>query len=166
MLYIIPLAWRSVLNILYLFIFIFIFIHHSLHSVFIPKMADRLAFMLFGDQSIGTYAFLSGFYRETNQGILSKAFLNQAGEALRNEIESLGRLERSKLPVFKTLQQLNEKYHAEDLKHPGLDAALLCITQLAHYIECVYPLFFAFISLASYFCNCFSFCICILEQSN
>lgn len=113
----------------------FIFIHHSLVSVFIPNMADRLAFLLFGDQSISTYAFLSGFYRETHQGILTKAFLNQAGEALRKEIERLGRLERSKLPVFQTLQQLNEKYHAEDLKHPGLDAALLCITQLAHYIE-------------------------------
>ncbi|CAK7202988.1 Type I Iterative PKS [Sporothrix eucalyptigena] len=98
-------------------------------------MADRLAFLLFGDQSLDTYAFLSGFYREENQGILAKAFLNQAGEALLREIESLGRLERPKLPLFKTLQQLNERYHAQEKKHPGLDGALLCVTQLAHYID-------------------------------
>ena len=98
-------------------------------------MADRLAFLLFGDQSLDTYAFLSGFYREDSQGILAKAFLSQASEALLREIESLGRLERSKLPLFKTLQQLNERYHAQDMKHPGLDGALLCVTQLAHYIE-------------------------------
>ncbi|CAK7211744.1 Type I Iterative PKS [Sporothrix bragantina] len=98
-------------------------------------MADRLAFLLFGDQSLDTYAFLSGFYREEDHGILAKAFLNQAGEALLREIESLGRLDRSKLPLFKTLQQLNERYHAQDTKHPGLDGALLCVTQLAHYID-------------------------------
>ena len=63
------------------------------------------------------------------------AFLNQAGHALRNEIESLNKLERSRLPVFRTLQQLNERYFAQKLKHPGVDGALLCISQLAHYIE-------------------------------
>ncbi len=105
-------------------------------------MADRLAFLLFGDQSLDTYAFLAGFYRSGDQGILAKAFLNQAGEALYKEIESLGRVERAKLPLFKTLQQLNERYNAQALKHAALDGALLCITQLAHYIEYVFsPLF-------------------------
>lgn len=98
-------------------------------------MANRLAFLLFGDQSLDTYAFLSGFCRQENQGILAQAFLNQATEALRKEVEGLNRVERAKLPVFKTIQQLNERYHAQDIKHPGLDGALLCITQLAHYIE-------------------------------
>nr|ABD47522.2 polyketide synthase [Ophiostoma piceae] len=98
-------------------------------------MDDRLAFLLFGDQSLDTYGFLSGFYRQTDQGILARVFLSQTGEALRKEIETLGQLERAKLPVFKTLQQLNERYHSQDLKHPGLDGALLCVTQLAHYID-------------------------------
>ncbi len=98
-------------------------------------MADKLAFLLFGDQSLDTYGFLAGFYRQGDQSILSKAFLDQASEFLRREIESLNRLERSKLPAFQSLQQLNEKYHAQTVKHPGLDAALLAICQLAHYIE-------------------------------
>ncbi len=98
---------------------------------------DKLAFLLFGDQSLDTYGFLAGFYRQGNPGILAKAFLDQAAQALRKEIEGLGRLERARLPTFLSLQQLNEKYHNQGLKHPGVDAALLAITQLAHYIEYV-----------------------------
>lgn len=100
-------------------------------------MVGRLTYLLFGDQSLDTYTFLSGFYRTGGQGILARAFLDQANEALLREIETLGRLERSKLPCFKSLQQLNERYHAQEFKHPGLDGALLCVTQLAHYIEYV-----------------------------
>lgn len=145
-LYIRPPAWGSNIAscIPYLVSFAYnvpwVFIHRSLASFFPPNMADRLTFLLFGDQSLDTHAFLSGVYRARNQGILTKAFLHQAGDALRNEMETLGRLARSTLPEFQTLQQLNEKYHAQDRKHPGLDGALLCITQLAHYIECVYRL--------------------------
>ncbi len=98
-------------------------------------MADQLAFLLFGDQSLDTHGFLAGFYRQDNKSILAKAFLDQAGEALRKEVEALGKLPRSNLPTFKTLQQLNEKYHAQGIKNPGLDGALLCISQLAHYFE-------------------------------
>ncbi|KAL5929589.1 hypothetical protein ACKVWE_005336 [Pyricularia oryzae] len=99
------------------------------------KMADKLAFLLFGDQSLDTHGFLAEFYRHEDRGILAKAFLDQAAQALRKEIERLPRLERSRLPVFRTLQQLNERYHAQITKHSGLDGALLCVAQLAHYID-------------------------------
>ena len=98
-------------------------------------MADKLAFLLFGDQSLDTHAFLADFFRQEKQGLLAKAFLEQAAHALRREVESLRSVERSQLPIFRTLQQLNERYYAQSLKHPGLDGALLCISQLAHYIE-------------------------------
>ncbi|KAK4191184.1 hypothetical protein QBC35DRAFT_448468 [Podospora australis] len=99
-------------------------------------MADKLAFLLFGDQSLDTHGFLAEFFRQENQGILAKAFLEQAGHALRKEVdETLSRVERSRLPVFTTLKQLNERYYAQKLKHPGIDGALLCISQLAHYID-------------------------------
>jgi len=102
----------------------------------ITIMADnRLGFLLFGDQSLDTYGHIAGFYRQGNPSILAKAFLEQTGHALRKEVESLGRIERAKLPVFRTIQQLNERYRAQTLKHPGLDGALLCISQLSDYIE-------------------------------
>ncbi|ROV93783.1 hypothetical protein VSDG_07022 [Cytospora chrysosperma] len=100
-------------------------------------MADRLAFLLFGDQSSDTHGFLAEFFRQPERGILANAFLEQAGRALRKEIEALPRVERSKLPKFLSLQHLSERYHAQGLKHPGIDGALLCISQLAHYIEYV-----------------------------
>ena len=98
-------------------------------------MADKMAFLLFGDQSLDTHGFLAEFCRQGNPSILAKVFIERAGQALRDEIESLRKLERAKIPVFRTLQQLNERYHGQSIKHPGIDSALLCIAQLAHYIE-------------------------------
>jgi hypothetical protein len=100
-------------------------------------MADKLAFLLFGDQSTDTHGFLAEFFRQPERGILANAFLEQVRHALRREIEGLPKVERSKLPKFLTIQNLNERYHAQGLKHPGVDGALLCISQLAHYIEYV-----------------------------
>ncbi|ORY65292.1 polyketide synthase [Pseudomassariella vexata] len=98
-------------------------------------MADQMAFLLFGDQSLDTHSFLADFCRTGNPSVLSKTFLDQAGAALRDEIDKLPRIERQKVPVFKTLQQLNERYHAQSIKYPGIDSALLCVAQLAHYID-------------------------------
>ncbi|KAJ0355918.1 hypothetical protein COL154_001437 [Colletotrichum chrysophilum] len=98
-------------------------------------MADKMSYLLFGDQSLDTHGFLAEFCRSGNPSTLAKTFLEQAGQALREEIDGLGKLERSKLPTFLTLRQLNERYHAQSIKHPGIDSALLCITQLAHYID-------------------------------
>lgn len=100
-------------------------------------MADKLAFLLFGDQSTDTHGFLAEFFRQPERGILANAFLEQVRHALRVEIEGLPKVERSKLPKFLSIQNLNERYHAQGLKHPGVDGALLCISQLAHYIEYV-----------------------------
>ncbi|KAI1179145.1 polyketide synthase [Nemania sp. FL0916] len=98
-------------------------------------MADQLSFLLFGDQSLDTHGFLADFLRRGNPSVLSREFLTLAGEALRNEIEGLPRVERLKMPMFRTLAQLNEGYHGEKIKFPGIDSALLCIAQLAHYID-------------------------------
>ncbi|TPX15728.1 uncharacterized protein E0L32_000062 [Thyridium curvatum] len=98
-------------------------------------VADQLAFLLFGDQSLDTHGFLADLYRRGPQGVLAKAFLAQSCESLRKEIEGLPKLEREKLPKFQYLQQLNQRYHAQTIKHPGVSSALCCITQLAHYID-------------------------------
>lgn len=96
---------------------------------------QQLGFYLFGDQSLDTHAFLASYFLNPNKGTLAKAYLDQIGYAIRREIEQLPRTERSKLPEFLNLRQLNERYHAQSIKHPGIDGALLCISQLVHYIE-------------------------------
>ncbi|KAI1345073.1 polyketide synthase [Xylariaceae sp. FL0016] len=98
-------------------------------------MADQMAFLLFGDQSLDTHGFLADFFRRGSPSILSREFLRQASDALRDEIDRLPRVQRQRIPIFRTLQQLNESYHRQSLKSPGIDSALLCIAQLAHYID-------------------------------
>lgn len=98
-------------------------------------MATQMSFLLFGDQSLDTHGFLADFYRQGNPSVLSSEFLKRAGEALRIEVDSISQTRRHKIPLFRTLQDLNEKYHGQSLKYPAIDSALLCIAQLAHYIE-------------------------------
>ncbi|KAI0196979.1 polyketide synthase [Astrocystis sublimbata] len=98
-------------------------------------MASQSSFLLFGDQSLDTHGFLADFLKRRNPSYLSREFLRLAGDALRDEIENLPRFVRQKIPTFRTLAQLNEGYHGQKIKSPGIDSALLCITQLAHYIN-------------------------------
>jgi hypothetical protein len=97
--------------------------------------ATRPAFLLFGDQSLDSHVFLARFFRQEEKGELAKAFLRQAYHDLKTLVEDLPAVDRSKLPEFRSFQQLNERYQAWDLKHSGVDAALLTISQLAHYLE-------------------------------
>ncbi|KAB5511199.1 conidial yellow pigment biosynthesis polyketide synthase [Coniochaeta sp. 2T2.1] len=98
-------------------------------------MPDRLAFLLFGDQALDTHGFLVDFVRRGDQGILAKNFLEQAGSALWKEVEGLPALDRARFPLFRSLAQLNERYYAQAIKHPAVDGALLCVSQLTHYIN-------------------------------
>lgn len=97
--------------------------------------ADRQAFLLFGDQSLDCYSFLADLFRQDTQGELSRAFLRQVCHALKQAIDILPAVERAMIPEFRTLQQLNQRYRSASLRHAGIDAALLSISQLAHYLE-------------------------------
>ncbi|KAI1824593.1 polyketide synthase [Xylaria intraflava] len=113
-------------------------IEHAINSRLAENwytMADQMSFLLFGDQSLDTYWFLADFYRQGNPSVLTRKFLAWVGDDLRNEIDRLPRVERRKIPIFQTLQQLNEKYHRQSTRFPGIDSALLCVAQLAHYID-------------------------------
>ncbi|KAI1109012.1 polyketide synthase [Nemania sp. NC0429] len=98
-------------------------------------MADQISFLLFGDQSLDTHGFLADFLRKGDPSVLAREFLALAGDALKDEIGNLPRVERWKMPSFRTLPQLNERYHGQTIKSPGIDSALLCVAQLAHYID-------------------------------
>jgi hypothetical protein len=96
---------------------------------------DKPVFILFGDQSIDNYPFLAQFFRRESHSELAKAFLRQACHALQRQIEKLPADERKIVPPFLTIQQLNERYRASPFKHSGIDAALLTVSQIAHYLE-------------------------------
>jgi hypothetical protein len=101
------------------------------------KMSDKMAFLLFEDQSLDTHEFLAEFCHRGNLSVLSRAFLEQVGSALRDEVDQLSSLERQRVPKFSSIQELNKRYHMGNIKNSAMDSALLCITQLVHYIESV-----------------------------
>ncbi|KFY93178.1 hypothetical protein V500_03863 [Pseudogymnoascus sp. VKM F-4518 (FW-2643)] len=98
-------------------------------------MAEKISFLLFGEQSLDTQGFLADFCRNGNPSILSHAFLDRVASTLQNEIERLPSLERRHIPPFTTIQELNQRYHTRDIRHSAIDSALLVIIQLAHYID-------------------------------
>lgn len=104
-----------------------------------PKMSNtvsnKMAFLLFGDQSLDTHEFLADICHRSNLSVLSRSFLEQVGSALREKVDQLPSVERQRVPKFSSIQELNKGYHMGDMKNSALDSALLCITQLAHYIE-------------------------------
>jgi len=98
-------------------------------------MTERLNFLLLGDQSFCVHEVLADFFRRESHGVLTRSFLDRASSVLQNEVDRLPRVERGKIPVFADIQQLNQRYHEQTQKTPALDSALLCIAQLALYIE-------------------------------
>ncbi|OWP00295.1 BcPKS12, polyketide synthase [Marssonina coronariae] len=98
-------------------------------------MAEKMAFLLFGDQSLGVYEFLADFYQHGNPSVLALSFLDQVAAALREEVDRMSTVERHRVPYFSSIKDLNENYQAKKIKNSAVDSALLCITQLAHYID-------------------------------
>jgi hypothetical protein len=101
---------------------------------------SNLAYYLFGDQSLETYSFLANFLHRSSPSLLSRTFAENLGDALCREVNSLSNLERNKIPRFSSLEDLNEKYYSSGVKHSGIESALLCATQVAHYLELVFSL--------------------------
>ena len=98
-------------------------------------MAEKISFLLFGEQSLDTQGFLADFCRNGNPSVLSHTFLDRVASTLQNEIERLPSLESRHIPTFTTIQELNQRYHTRDIRHSAIDSALLVTIQLAHYIE-------------------------------
>ena len=65
-------------------------------------------------------------------------FLQKAHLKLRREISQLSPLGRSRVPSFSTIEELAERASALTTRHAGIESALLCISQLARYIEYVF----------------------------
>lgn len=105
------------------------------HIQLVPKMAEKISFLLFGEQSLDTQGFLADFCRNGNPGVLSHAFLDRVASTLQIETQRLPSLERRHIPPFTTIQELNQRYNTRDITHSAIESALLVTTQLAHYIE-------------------------------
>lgn len=88
--------------------------------------------LLFGDQVIERHAYLRSQLLGGRASPILGSFFHRVNLALRREISQLSPLEAKNIPAFSTIDELLDRTQA---LHVGVETALLCISQLAHYIE-------------------------------
>ena len=66
--------------------------------------------------------------------ILVDAFLNKAFNAIRDEISSSNRGAKAQIPVANSLLDLVERSHGLTSQRLEISSALVCATQIAHFI--------------------------------
>lgn len=93
--------------------------------------------LLFGDGALVSRAHIQKQVLESRGNPFLSLFFQRSSDALRHETAQLSPLRRDLIPAFNTIDELNERTNSKQA-HAGVQNALLCISQLAHYIEYVY----------------------------
>ena len=93
-----------------------------------------MRFLLLGDQSSFNQAHIHKQVVESRENPFLSLFYKKTSDALRHEIAQLSPWERAAIPAFTTIAELNDRTTSKDA-HEGVQNALQCISQLAHYIE-------------------------------
>lgn len=96
-------------------------------------MAELRVF-LFGNQALVNRAQIQQQLVDARGNPFLGLFLQRCSDALRHEIAQLSPLERQSVPAFNTVDELNDRAGRSDA-HEGVQNALLCISQLAQYIQ-------------------------------
>lgn len=94
----------------------------------------EMRLLLFGDQALVNRAHIQKQVLESREDPFLSLFFQRATDALRHEVAQLSPLERRAIPDFTNVAELNDRTISDE-SHEGLQNALLCISQLAHYIE-------------------------------
>ena len=95
---------------------------------------SEMRLLLFGDGALVSKGrLLTQVLASRADPILSLLF-QRSSDALRREISQLAPAEREQIPVFNSIDELIERL-SPNCTHPGVQNALLCVSQLAHYIE-------------------------------
>ena len=98
-------------------------------------MASGMKILLFGDQTIEARTYVRNQLVVTKSDPLLCHFLAQVNIALRHEIVKLSPLEKGLIPTFTNIEELAKLYDAGPAFNVGVGSALLCIAQLADYLE-------------------------------
>lgn len=98
-------------------------------------MASEMRFLLFGDQVVDLHNYLRRQLLSGRTSPTLGSFFQRVNLALRREIAQLSPLEAKNIPDFSAIDELLDRTQSESALHLGVESALLCISQLAHYIE-------------------------------
>ncbi len=91
--------------------------------------------LLFGDQALDPHTYVRSQLLAGRTNPLLCLFLQRVGVAINHEIAQLSPVERKYIPSFSTIEELVDRAHSSQFYHAGIESTLLCISQLAHYIE-------------------------------
>ena len=110
---------------------------HSPSSGFVVPALLRMAetrLLLFGDQTLVDSLHIHKQILHSRENPFIGLFFEQCCDALRHEASRLTPQEKKNIPDFTSLAELNERTNFSGA-HEGIRTALLCASQLAHYIE-------------------------------
>lgn len=109
---------------------------HRILDISSPLFANmsEMRLLLFGDGFLVSRGHIQAQVLESRVNPFLGLFFQRSGDALRHEIALLPPLQRSLIPAFHTIDELHERTKTTGA-HAGIQNALLCISQLAHYIE-------------------------------
>ena len=94
----------------------------------------EMRIFLFGNQALVNRAQIQQQLVDGRGNPFLSLFVQRCSDALRHEISQLSPLERTRIPAFSTIDELNDRASGSDA-HEGVQNALLCISQLAQYIQ-------------------------------
>ena len=94
-----------------------------------------MSLLVFGDQTVDTFPFLREILFRAKSSALCSSFLRKVNAILREEVSQLPYEARQSIPSFSDVRELHDRYHNSKVANTGVDSALLCISQLAHYIR-------------------------------
>ena len=98
-------------------------------------MADEMKMFFFGGNASDDYAFLQSQLSRGRTNPILSSFFEQVNLALRQEIYRLSPLDRELIPAFSTIEELVERASCVQAGNLAISSALLCISELADYIE-------------------------------
>lgn len=94
----------------------------------------EMQLILFGDQALINRSHIQKQVLASREDPFLCLFFQRCSDALIHEIAQLSPLERKDIPDFISIAELNDRTNSDEI-HGGVQNALLCISQLAHYIE-------------------------------
>ena len=98
-------------------------------------MVGEMKLYVFGDHAPDRRTFLQTQLLAGRASPLLRLFLQKLNLALRREVANLSPHESKNIPSFSTIEELVDGKCLKQFHHVGVESALLCISQLAHYIE-------------------------------
>ena len=91
--------------------------------------------LILGDLEADVYAYLRPILLQRERTTLLASFIGHVTSTLRTAIGGLPKARRQSIPSLNTLPEFLELYQKSTHKSAAVDNALLCFSQLVHWIR-------------------------------